>query len=240
MGENTKIESAPQWLAPLQFADIPYAARLVMLNLMTGMAKGPTIADLVSKFRMTRKVLYVVRPQVSAAIISTSLTGKVVSGENCSSPIAVFRRSSIIFGPLRFPVLPSVMRRPARRSITRYCAHLFLRFRRMFNTKAVFITSIGGAYFDFCFCRVVASLKNRPATLRALSNLRSGAQEASRASAVSARAVAGKFGLQPPRLTSRTMLFARGYAREIIAQRKTEPLSRNFLYSYPRSHGRGV
>lgn len=142
MAENSKIAWTmhtllPKTLSTFQFADVADAVWFVVAKFMTAMAKRDPICYVIGQLRKISHALNVMRPEISAAVVTAILAGKSVTLKHCGSPFFVFRCAPNRKVPLRFPMTECVMRRSSRRAFAGNCANPRPSFRCVFFSKPV-------------------------------------------------------------------------------------------------------
>lgn len=153
-------------LPTLRLAQVPNAVGLVVLKLMTRMAKRDAVPDVEPQFGVICERSKVMRPKVAARIISALSASETISTENEGSPLSIFRSTPIIRSALASSMAVRIVRFAARSSLPRYCRNLRNGLGGVLGAHTTLVSSARFRELFFGFVGVVPSLECRNSSLR--------------------------------------------------------------------------
>jgi hypothetical protein len=139
-----------------------------MLDLVAIGAKRDAITRIESKFGVVRKRLDMVGVKISAPIISTILTSKMIARKNIEAPTLVFSGESETAPLNELAILVGMMSRAAKSVIvgSPCFAHLDTRFDSVLYTQPILVALMGFRQLALGFVRVLLALKGGYATFK--------------------------------------------------------------------------
>lgn len=136
--DNTSVER----VAAFRLSQIANAVRLVVFQFVAVVAQRQSVANIESQLRVGGEWLQVMRTKISAAFVTTLLTGEFVASENRKSPLLVFDGPAVAAVSLAHSMREGVVLRSAWCSLASYSGDSLTGLFRVLHAKAIASTSL--------------------------------------------------------------------------------------------------